>query len=95
MYVSWAAAKAAKIAAATARSSRSKEIPNAKDPNALSGLAFVFTGELDRFSRDEAIDLAKRFGGYVPRHLFLFLSNSLQVLDVSLVNPPPSPISSS
>ena len=66
MYVSWAAAKAAKIAAAAARSSRSKEIPNAKDPNALSGLAFVFTGELDRFSRDEAIDLAKRFGGYVP-----------------------------
>ena len=29
----------------------------------LSGLAFVFTGELESFSRDEAIDLAKRFGG--------------------------------
>ena len=64
MCVSWAAAKVAKIAAAASRSSRLKEIPNAKDPNALSGLAFVFTGELDRFSRDEAIDLAKRFGGY-------------------------------
>ncbi|KAG1803660.1 uncharacterized protein HD556DRAFT_1437417 [Suillus plorans] len=27
--------------------------------------AFVFTGELSSFSRDEAIDLAKRFGGHV------------------------------
>ena len=39
-----------------------KEVPNG-DPNALAGLAFVFTGELTSFSRDEAVDLAKRFGG--------------------------------
>ena len=29
----------------------------------LSGLAFVFTGELESFSRDEATDLVKCFGG--------------------------------
>jgi replication factor C subunit 1 len=39
-------------------------VPNG-EPDCLAGLAFVFTGELSSFSRDEAIDLAKRFGGYV------------------------------
>ncbi|KAF8220857.1 hypothetical protein L208DRAFT_1331445, partial [Tricholoma matsutake] len=29
------------------------------------GLSFVFTGELRSFSRDEAVDLAKHFGGRV------------------------------
>ncbi|KAG1724915.1 replication factor RFC1 C terminal domain-containing protein [Suillus lakei] len=43
----------------------SKEVPEAKSPNCLEGLAFVFTGELSSFSRDEATDLAKRFGGRV------------------------------
>lgn len=31
----------------------------------MLGLSFVFTGELSSFSRDEATDIAKRFGGYV------------------------------
>lgn len=64
MSYSWAAAKAAKLAGPVAHGS--KEVPQAKDPMCLSGLAFVFTGELESFSRDEAIDLAKRFGGSVP-----------------------------
>ena len=42
----------------------SKQIP-AGEPNCLAGLAFVFTGELDSLSRDEATDLIKRYGGYV------------------------------
>ena len=44
----------------------SKEIPVPKDPNCLAGLSFVFTGELSSLSRDEAIELAKRYGGCVP-----------------------------
>jgi replication factor C subunit 1 len=58
---SWAAAKAAKLAGPIAHGS--KPIPEPKDPMCLSGLAFVFTGELDSFAREEAVDLAKRFGG--------------------------------
>ncbi|KAF8994582.1 replication factor RFC1 C terminal domain-containing protein [Cyathus striatus] len=58
----WAAAKAAKLAGPVAHGS--KEVPDG-DPNALAGLAFVFTGELSSFSRDEAFDLAKRFGARV------------------------------
>jgi len=42
----------------------SKEVPNGQ-PNCLAGLTFVFTGELSAFSRDEAVELAKRFGGCV------------------------------
>lgn len=42
----------------------SKEVPDGV-PDALVGLSFVFTGELSSFSREEAIDLAKRFGGRV------------------------------
>lgn len=41
----------------------SKPIPNG-EPNCLAGLSFVFTGELSSFTREEAIDLAKRFGGF-------------------------------
>ncbi|CDO76341.1 hypothetical protein BN946_scf185011.g5 [Trametes cinnabarina] len=43
----------------------SKEIPVPKDLNCLAGLSFVFTGELSSLSRDEAIELAKRYGGRV------------------------------
>ena len=39
----------------------SKEIPVGK-PNCLAGLTLVFTGELSSISRDEASDLAKRYG---------------------------------
>ena len=42
----------------------SKEVPDGA-PDALLGLSLVFTGELSSFSRDEAIDLAKRFGAQV------------------------------
>ena len=40
----------------------SKEIPIPQDPNCLAGLSFVFTGELSSLSRDEAVELAKRYG---------------------------------
>ncbi|OJA19956.1 hypothetical protein AZE42_03717 [Rhizopogon vesiculosus] len=43
----------------------SKQVPEPKAPDCLLGLSFVFTGELSSFSRDEALDLAKRFGGRV------------------------------
>ncbi|KAG6892127.1 hypothetical protein C0993_004764, partial [Termitomyces sp. T159_Od127] len=56
----WAAAKAAKLAGPVAHGS--KQVPDGA-PNALAGLSFVFTGELSSFSREEAVDLAKRFGG--------------------------------
>jgi replication factor C subunit 1 len=39
----------------------SKDVPNG-EPNCLAGLALVFTGELGSFSREEAVDIAKRFG---------------------------------
>jgi replication factor C subunit 1 len=39
----------------------SKEIPVGED-NCLGGLAFVFTGELTSLTREEAIDLVKRYG---------------------------------
>ncbi|KAF6765286.1 purine nucleotide binding protein [Ephemerocybe angulata] len=59
----WASIQAAKLAKPQpARGT--KEIPNG-DPNALAGLAFVFTGELVSLARDEALDIATRFGGRV------------------------------
>ncbi|KAI0075412.1 DNA replication factor C, large subunit [Panus rudis PR-1116 ss-1] len=58
------AAKAAKIAAGPANPG-SKEVPDPAHPECLSGLSFVFTGELSSFSREEAVELAKRFGGRV------------------------------
>ncbi|KAF8185193.1 purine nucleotide binding protein [Pholiota molesta] len=58
----WAAKKAALAAGPVAHGS--KEVPDGA-PDALAGLSFVFTGELSSFSREEAIDLAKRFGGRV------------------------------
>ncbi|KAI0915526.1 hypothetical protein AcW1_004031 [Taiwanofungus camphoratus] len=59
----WAAAKAAKMAGPIAPGSKAVPEPAAPDP--LSGLSFVFTGELSSFSREEIIELAKRFGGRV------------------------------
>ena len=43
----------------------SKAVPPAAAPDCLAGLALVFTGELSSFSREEAIDIAKRFCGCV------------------------------
>ncbi|KAF8554964.1 DNA replication factor C, large subunit [Imleria badia] len=59
----WIAAKAAKAAGPSAPGS--KTVPEPKSPDCLLGLSFVFTGELSSFSRDEAVDLAKRNGGRV------------------------------
>lgn len=59
---SWAAKKAAQLAGPVAHGS--KEVPDGA-PDALAGLSFVFTGELSSFSREEATDLGKRFGGFV------------------------------
>ena len=39
-----------------------REIPEGAD-NCLSGLTFVFTGQLDSLGRDEGQDLVKRYGG--------------------------------
>ena len=60
-----AARKAAQLAGPVAYGS--KEVPNGA-PDCLAGLSFVYTGELSIFSRDEATDVAKRFGGYVERN---------------------------
>lgn len=48
----------------------SKEIPEG-EANCLAGLKFVFTGELSSLSREEATELAKRYGGCVARLPFL------------------------
>ncbi|KAJ3086824.1 hypothetical protein HK102_012387 [Quaeritorhiza haematococci] len=42
----------------------SKEIPEGEE-NCLAGLTFVFTGELSSISREQAADLAKKYGGRV------------------------------
>ena len=67
---SWYAAKAARVGPSNPGS---KEIPIPDDPNCLAGLSFVFTGELSSLSRDEAIELAKRYGGCV-RYIYLFFT---------------------
>ncbi|KAF7433765.1 hypothetical protein PC9H_005730 [Pleurotus ostreatus] len=59
----WYAMKAAKLAGPSAPGS--KQVPEAASEDCLAGLCFVFTGELSSFSRDEAIEIAKRFGGRV------------------------------
>jgi replication factor C subunit 1 len=41
----------------------SKPVPPDAAPDCLAGLSFVFTGELLSFSREEAINMAKRFCG--------------------------------
>ncbi|KAI9448378.1 replication factor RFC1 C terminal domain-containing protein [Lactarius indigo] len=62
-YSSWAAAKAARMTGPS--NPGSKPVPPAAAPDCLAGLSFVFTGELSSFSRDDAIDIAKRFCGRV------------------------------
>ncbi|KAI0348923.1 DNA replication factor C, large subunit [Trametes cingulata] len=62
----------------------SREIPLPKDPNCLAGLSFVFTGELSSLSRDEAVELAKRYGGCVvgqPSSLTSTSNNKQKTLD--------------
>jgi replication factor C subunit 1 len=86
---SWAAAKAARIAGPS--NPGSKPVPSAAAPDCLAGLSFVFTGELSSFSREDAIDMAKRFCGCVhPNIIFLCLSTHT-VSDVWLVNHPLKP----
>ncbi|WFD35957.1 DNA replication factor C complex subunit Rfc1 [Malassezia cuniculi] len=58
----WRAAAARRAAGPVAPGS--KEIPQGK-PNCLAGLTLVFTGELNSISRDDAVDLAKRYGAKV------------------------------
>ncbi|KZV87272.1 DNA replication factor C, large subunit [Exidia glandulosa HHB12029] len=58
----WAAVQAARASGPAAPGS--KAIPDGA-PNCLAGLTFVFTGELSSLGREEAQDLAKRFGGRV------------------------------
>ena len=70
---SWAAKKAARLAGPVAHGS--KQVPDGAS-DALLGLSFVFTGELSSFSRDEAIDLAKRFGGYVMTTILIRTVNA-------------------
>ncbi|KAJ7717662.1 replication factor RFC1 C terminal domain-containing protein [Mycena metata] len=59
----WAAARAAKLAGPSAPGS--KAVPDG-EPNCLAGLALVFTGELSSFSREESVEIAKRYGARVP-----------------------------
>ncbi|KAI0301881.1 replication factor RFC1 C terminal domain-containing protein [Multifurca ochricompacta] len=60
---SWAAVKAARMSGPPKPGS--KAIPPDAAPDCLAGLSFVFTGELSSFSREDAIDIAKRFCGRV------------------------------
>lgn len=60
MRPSYAAVQAAR--AAGPKNPGGKEIPEGA-PDCLAGLAFVFTGELETLGRDEATELAKRYGG--------------------------------
>jgi replication factor C subunit 1 len=62
----WAAAAQRKAMGPAAPGS--KEIPAGK-PNCLAGLTLVFTGELSSLSREDATDLAKRFGAKVTGSL--------------------------
>jgi replication factor C subunit 1 len=55
----------AAIAAARAAGPKNpggKVVPQGQ-PECLAGLTLVFTGELETLGRDEAIELAKRYGG--------------------------------
>lgn len=58
----WRAAAARRAAGPAAPGS--KPIPEGA-PNCLAGLTLVFTGELSSLSRDDAVDLAKRYGAKV------------------------------
>jgi BRCT domain type II-containing protein len=56
---SFAAIQAAR--AAGPKNPGGKEIPQGQ-PDCLGGLTLVFTGELETLGRDEAVELAKRYG---------------------------------
>ena len=58
----WKAAQLRRPAAPAAPGS--KPIPEGR-PNCLAGLTLLFTGELSSLSRDDAVDLAKRYGACV------------------------------
>jgi BRCT domain type II-containing protein len=73
LYSSWAAAKAAQLAGPS--NPGSKAVPSAAVPDCLAGLSFVFTGELSSFSREEAVDIAKRFCGWVTLLSLYFRRN--------------------
>jgi replication factor C subunit 1 len=59
IFPSFAAFKAKQSAGPSAPGS--KEVPEGQ-PNCLAGLKLVFTGELSSFSREESIELAKKYG---------------------------------
>jgi hypothetical protein len=87
--LSWAAARAAKLAGPSAPGS--KEVPEGV-PDCLLGLSFVFTGELSAFSREEAINIAKRYGGYVVSlayNTFTALTHTPQYLPAHPTHPQP------
>lgn len=90
--ISWAAAKAAKSAGPVAHGS--KEVPDGV-PDALAGLSLVFTGELSSFSREEAVDLAKRFGGFVIYFLFFIHLTNVTPLTVAWLASPQVRLTSS
>jgi replication factor C subunit 1 len=50
----------------------SKDIPEG-EPLCLQGLKFVFTGDLEALSRDDAMDLVRKYGGRDIFSFFLFL----------------------
>ncbi|WWC66667.1 uncharacterized protein I206_100571 [Kwoniella pini CBS 10737] len=58
----WRAAAAAR--ASGPKNPGSREIPEGA-PDCLAGLTFVFTGEMESLSRDDAIELVKRYSGKV------------------------------
>ncbi|KAI0031291.1 replication factor RFC1 C terminal domain-containing protein [Vararia minispora EC-137] len=61
--LNWAAAKAAKLVGPS--NPGSKTVPEPASLDCLAGLTFVFTGQLDSLAREEAIDVAKKYGGRV------------------------------
>lgn len=61
-----------KSRAAAPAASGSIELPEGEE-NCLTGLTFVFTGVLDRLSREDGQQLVKKYGGYVSSKTFPFL----------------------
>lgn len=59
-------------------------IPKGVDIHSLSGLSIVFTGELDGFTREEIVELVKRFGGCVAS----FQSSSARRVSIKLTLSP-------
>lgn len=61
-----------KTRATAPAASGSVELPEGEE-NCLTGLTFVFTGVLDRLSREDGQQLVKKYGGYVFDKTFLYL----------------------